>query len=542
MKKFISIFICLLIFFNVFDCTFAKSNQDIDKIITDTSTYILNTVDNPSVGSIGGEWAILGLARSGIEFPYEYYNKYYANVEQYVKSCNGVLHNKKYTEYSRLILALTSIGKDPQNVAGYNLLLPLADYEKTIWQGINGPVWALIALDCKNYEIPYNPDAKIQSTRELYVQTILDCQLPDGGWSLNIGAQSEKISDPDITAMALQALSKYRNNPKVKKSIDIALNTMAYMQDDKGGFSNYGVPNSESCVQMLVALCELGISIDDTRFVKCGYTILDNLMNYYTQGMGFSHDNDSNSSNLMATEQALYGLVSLNRANTGKNSLYDMSDVIPVRESVQTTSGLKNKSADVCKKEIINHGKTFVDIKDHKNRVAIEQLASRGIINGKSENFFEPVSTMTRAEFATIIVKGLGLNIKTNDAFKDVTEQDWFYDYVNTAFNYGIIKGISDDKFNPGGTITRQEASVMIARAAKLCGMDTNMDDNKVRNVLSQFCDYVNASDWAKSSLAFCYDNDILDDGVMDIEPFETVSRGEIANMLYNMLLKSELL
>ena len=56
---------------------------------------------------------------------------------------------KKHTEYSRVILALTSIGKDAQNICGYDLTAPLLDYDKTVWQGINGAIWALIALDCK---------------------------------------------------------------------------------------------------------------------------------------------------------------------------------------------------------------------------------------------------------------------------------------------------------------------------------------------------------------------------------------------------------
>lgn len=99
------------------------------------------------MGSIGGEWAVLGLARSGYAVPEEYYQNYYQTVEEYVKACGGVLHETKYTEYSRVIIVLTAIGKDPTNVAGYNLLTALGDYDKTIWQGTNGPIWALIALD-----------------------------------------------------------------------------------------------------------------------------------------------------------------------------------------------------------------------------------------------------------------------------------------------------------------------------------------------------------------------------------------------------------
>ena len=205
-------------------------------------------------------------------------------------------------------------------------------------------------------------------------------------------------------------------------------------------------------------------------------------------------------------------------------------------------AGLAGKNADVKKMNIINPGKTFADISGHKDKTAIEALASRGIINGKTENSFEPNSTMTRAEFATIIARGLGLSEKKESVFHDVTENDWFYNYVNTAYGYGIIKGISENEFNPNGLITREEAAVMVTRAAVLCGIDTDMEAVAVRDVLSQFFDYVKASDWAKPALAFCYDKGILDSSVMDILPKEAATRGAIASMLYNLLISAKLL
>lgn len=520
--------------------SFNNDNFNIDKIVADTASYLHKTVREPQVGSVGGEWTVLGLARSGIEIPDEYYRDYYENVEEYVKERRGILHDKKYTEYSRLILALTAIGKNPRDVAGYNLLTPLGDYEKTIWQGMNGPIWALIALDSGNYDMPKNKEAKIQATREMYVEKILDCQLPDGGWSLFGGTAmsgaGDNISDADITGMALQALSKYQDNERVKKAIDTALDTMNQNQDDKGGFSGWGTANSESCVQMLVALCELGIPIDDARFVKNGYTILNNLMSYYNDGKGFIHTKGGGGSNLMATEQAFYGIVAVKRARDGKNSLYRMNDTISFAEKTEEIIGLKEKNADVKKMDVISPGKTFVDITGHKEKILIEALASRGIVNGKTENSFEPDSTMSRAEFATIIARGLGLPGKDSAIFKDVTPDDWFYSYVGTAYSYSIIKGVAENEFNPKGTITREQAAVMIQRAARLCGMDTEMDTLAARDVLAQFSDYVKVSDWAQASLAFCYDKGILSDDVMDIYPKESVTRAEIAAMLYNML------
>ena len=198
MKKIISLILSFVLISSA--NAFAVSIDDINSAIRDTEKYLYENSQTPTVSSIGGEWLIMGLSRNDGDISDSYYEDYYNNVVNYVKECGGVLHNKKYTEYSRVIIALTSIGKDPQNVGGYNLLLPLGDFEKTTWQGINGAIWALIALDCGQYDMPYNADAQIHATREMYVEKIINSQLDDGGWSL-LGSGE---SDIDVTAMALQ--------------------------------------------------------------------------------------------------------------------------------------------------------------------------------------------------------------------------------------------------------------------------------------------------------------------------------------------------
>ncbi len=535
MKKFISILLSFTILFSLSSEVFAFDTDKVDATLESVGNYLYETVKEPTVSTIGGEWTVLGLARSNMDIPDEYFENYYQRVTKYVKDCGSVLHNKKHTEYSRVIVALTSIGKNPKDIAGYNLLTPLGDYEKTIWQGVNGAIWALIALDSGNYDLPSNPHAKVQATREMYINHIIEKQTSDGGWAL-----SGDIADPDVTGMALQALSKYQDNDKVKSATEKALNCLSLMQKENGGFLSYETENSESSVQVLVALCELGISIDDERFVKNGKSVLDNLFSFYDNGKGFKHIHED-STNLMATEQCFYALVALKRASKGRNSLYDMSDAKKVNVSSDIV-GLAGKNSDVKKMSITSPGMTFADIVGHKDKISIETLASRGIINGKTENSFEPESTMTRAEFATIIARGLGLPQKSSNVFQDVTENDWFYNYAGTAYSYGIIKGVSENEFNPNGTITREEAAVMVTRAAKLCGMDTEMDALSIRDSLAQFFDYVKASVWSRSSLAFCYNEKIMDSSVMDIKPKEAVKRAEIASMLYNMLLSANLL
>jgi hypothetical protein len=514
--------------------------------VTRSAAYMLKTVANPQVGSIGGEWAVLGLARSGYDVPQTYYQNYYATVESYVKACKGVLHDKKYTEYSRLIVALTSIGKDARNVGGYDLTQALGDFDKTIWQGLNGPIWALIALDSGNYAIPQNKSAKTQATRQMYVNEILSRQLADGGWSLMGKGGGTTPADPDITGMALQALAKYQSDSAVQKAIDVALNCLSKQQDKDGGFSSWENGNSESVVQVITALCELGISLDDSRFVKNGSTLLDSLLFYRQADGSFRHMSVGGGNNQMSSEQGLYGLVAVLRAQNGKNSLYRMSDAIFISGSAPSGpakgAGLPGKNADVKAVPITAPGTTFDDIVFSENLTAIEALAARGVITGKGGGKFDPSASMTRAEFAAIVTRALGLAERTSGVFADVPASAWYAPFVGAANQYGIVTGMGDSSFDPGATITRQEAAAMVARAAKLCGMDTGLPAIEVRDILAQFGDYITVADWAQPFMAFCYREGILSQSDVNIEPSKVITRAEIAQMLFQMLTKANLI
>ena len=543
LKRTLTLLLCVVFAVNLCLPVSAISEKKLISAVNKSAEYMLSAVKHPQVGSIGGEWAVIGLARSGYDVPQEYWDNYYATVEEYVKACNGVLHKRKYTEYSRVVVALSSIGADPTDVGGYNLLIPLGDFEKTIWQGINGPIWALMAFDAGNYEIPVNKDAKTQATRQLYIDEILRRQLDDGGWNLtDVGGKGK--ADPDITGMALQALAKYQNQTAVKTATNKALNCLSKMQDTEGGFSSWGTTNSESVVQVIVALCELGIDLGDSRFVKNGNSLLDNLMTYSNNDGSFRHTADGSGSDQMAAEQGFYGIVAAMRAMQGKNSLYRMDDcTIRVSGNIDSNSvGLPGKHEDVQKVSITEPGKTFDDISAHKNQPAIEALLARGIINGMGNDTYAPDMNMTRAQFATIVVKALGLTPKKTNVFKDVAPTMWYASYVGTAYTYGIVTGRSANTFDPEGTITRQEAAVMVARAAKLCGMDTKLETYEILNVLAQFGDYVTIDTWAREGMAFCYGEDILDQSDLDTEPKRPILRGEVAQMIYNMLGKAKLL
>ena len=289
-----------------------------------TAGYLQAQIAEPGTGSVGGDWLIFGLARSGVKVPQKYFDAYYENVEAAVREKNGVLSDRKYTEYSRTVLALTAIGKNPADVAGFDLLKPLADFEQVTRQGINGTIFALLALDSGNYEIPENPDAAVQATRQMNVDELLARALPDGGWTLTGGEP-----DVDITAMTLQARAKYRDQADVTAAVERGLAVLSSLQEPDGGYVSWGSSNSESVAQVIVALTELGVPLDDERFTKNGITVEDALLRFAQENGAFVHVRDgSGGDDGMATEQAFYALAAIHRAETGETTLYDMTDVM----------------------------------------------------------------------------------------------------------------------------------------------------------------------------------------------------------------------
>ena len=164
-------------------------------------------------------------------------------------------------------------------------------------------------------------------TRDDIIIEILRQQLPSGGFAL-----SGKTADPDITAMAIQALAPYYNSEKtytytqkesgrelsqnVHTVIEEALSCLSLLQLDTGDFESWGTQNVESTDQVLVALCCLGIDpLTDNRFIKNGNTLLDGILRYRMPDGGFIHsftyDSDNptslpDQSNTMAGEQTLY--------------------------------------------------------------------------------------------------------------------------------------------------------------------------------------------------------------------------------------------
>ena len=111
--------------------------------------------------------------------------------------------------------------------------------------------------------------------------------------------------------------------------VERGLAVLSSLQEPDGGYASWGSSNSESVAQVIVALTELGVPLDDERFVKNGVTVEDALLRFAQESGAFVHVLDgSGGDDGMATEQAFYALAAIHRAETGETTLYDMTDVM----------------------------------------------------------------------------------------------------------------------------------------------------------------------------------------------------------------------
>lgn len=264
-----------------------------------------------AAGTGDSAWDVIAKAQgeSGIR-PQEA-GAWYSSLEKTLKEKNGVLSENRYTEYSKIALAALAIGKDPENVGGYDLISRLYDYDKVVRQGINGPVWALIALDAAG---------KKQEVTAEYLRYLLERELPGGGWNMT----GNGAPDPDVTAMVLQAFSNHRSAPGISASINRGIRVLSSLQKENGCFSGYGSENAESTAQVIIALCELGWSSESPMFVKNGISVKTALASYRLAGGEYLHKKGDRTVDAMATQQGRLAEAALWRYENHRGSIYDM--------------------------------------------------------------------------------------------------------------------------------------------------------------------------------------------------------------------------
>lgn len=419
---------------------------------------LMSEVFLDSVGSTAGDWAAIGIGRSGYA---DDYNAYLAVTAAYISKSyqeNGYLDRTKATEWQRIGLAVLSAGGDPVSIGEDQEGNPVdlvadGSYNRGKvmslgTQGTNGLIFGLLLMDSMRYDIP----ADAADTREGLLEKILSSQIKDGGFNLT---SMDPQSDVDMTAMALQALAPYYNSEKtyryvqqgtkqdqvksVRQVVDEALQFLSSSQQESGGFTSWGSENSESCSQVLIALTSLGIDPgNDQRFIKNGNTVIDGLMQYHMEEGGFIHSKeydeenpnaDPDKSNTMASDQALCALTALCRYYGGMRNLYDFrpEQTAELKKQISDLeTRIHNLKEDAASEEITAVYDAYEQIPAEERSyvssyaVLADKMAEKGIANN-SEPLSEHMDLNTKGNGTVTSLFGQELAMSANIYF---TEED----------------------------------------------------------------------------------------------------------------------
>lgn len=182
--------------------------------------------------------------------------------------------------------------------------------------------------------------------------------------------------------------------------------------------------------------------------------------------------------------------------------------------------------------------KTFTDISGHWAQKDIEHMATYGYISGMGQGLYAPDSSVTRAQFATMLVNVLKLDGKVDVPFGDFAPGQWYYFTVGRAYAAGLVKGIGPDRFAPEELITREQMADMICNALKYKALLA--DVGNVEEVLKAFADQPSISGWARKSSAQAVKHGILRGkpwgGQVIFAPADKATRAEAAVMLKNLV------
>lgn len=446
----------------------AYTGTDIEKLIADTAKAL-------PLGSDSSVWTMFAHARLYGGTP---------GLIGLIKDRLGEYSDgfRKITDIAGLVLAMTAAGLDPTNLDGENLIDKMLDSDRMLSQGLNGPIFVLIALDCGEYAASGNT----AWTREKLIEAITGAQNPDGGFSLT----EDEDSNTDITAMALCALSGYMKDAAVKAAVDKALGFLSEIQLENGGYKLYNQENCESAAQVIIALSALGIDpFKDERFIKEN-NLIDVLLSYRQSDNKFSHlpGYDAND---MATEQALIALLAYKNLLSGGEHVYNLRKI----EGTDYADAL--------------------DISPWAFEYVIE--ASRLDLMLGSGGYFKPKDSITRAQLAQMLSRLLKLVAGTETEFSDIAPGAWYAAAVSAVSKAGIMLGASG-RFEPDKKLSREELAVVLRRVLDLPEADASV-----------FTDYNKISDWAKSSVGAVSENGIMVGSNGEFRPGAAVSREEAA-------------
>ncbi|ALS25048.1 S-layer homology domain-containing protein [Paenibacillus naphthalenovorans] len=193
---------------------------------------------------------------------------------------------------------------------------------------------------------------------------------------------------------------------------------------------------------------------------------------------------------------------------------------------------------------VVWHPLEFDDVANHWAKDAVNDMGSRMVIEGIGNGLFDPDRDITRAEFAAIIVRALGLKLQSGTSFfSDVKESDWYSSAVRTAYAYHLVGGFEDGTFRPNDMITREQAMVILSKAMTITNLKARLPVQTADVTLHTFGDAAEVSAWAQSSVA-----DSVQAGIVSgrsgtaLAPKDYMTRAEVATIIQRLLQKSGLI
>jgi len=178
------------------------------------------------------------------------------------------------------------------------------------------------------------------------------------------------------------------------------------------------------------------------------------------------------------------------------------------------------------------------DAEDHWAKTELNDMASRLVIQLDDEGRFFPDKKITRAQFAKLTVKALGLVPDSyKGIFSDVSDESEHSLYIEKAYEYGIIKGYGNGLFGPDDFLTREQATTIIERAMNLAGYNVVIEKVEIDMILDKFIDKSEISHYAVNSMAICIKNNIIIGRLNnEADPTADLTRAEAVVMLRRML------
>ena len=188
---------------------------------------------------------------------------------------------------------------------------------------------------------------------------------------------------------------------------------------------------------------------------------------------------------------------------------------------------------------LMQYSRTFADVPaGHWAKAEIELMAARQVVRGVSQTHFAPEGDVTRAQFAALLVRALGLPAYDGQqaSFRDVSKSDWFYQDVETAVRAGLILGF-EGQFRPGDLVTRQEIAVMVGRAMAYSGKPLRIDFGQIRAYTGAYADADQIASWAEIAVAAMSRDDLMSTRSADLfHPQANASRAEAVVALKRLL------